>query len=189
MNDVDSRFEFTRQSESSFPPLWSPHCVAVTAAMSCTLLDWTSPVFRSPLQSVPAAPHERAEAHPVQRSIGRAARKSSSVTCAKSSTPDGTRKRVKPNTPASWSARESPALPGTTPPQKPTFTQHFFRAALRLVSSLARQVVCRRNAVERHVDQRRHSAGGSGARGHFKAFPSRDAPARRCGHAYPQSRA
>src|SRR3977135_3762131 len=68
-------------------------------------------------------------------------RRSCSATCSNSGTPDGTRKHLNPTTPARCMARNSPALPGTTPPQKPTFTQHFLRAAVRLASSAAAVVV------------------------------------------------
>src|SRR5262249_39254656 len=62
-------------------------------------------------------------------SSGIASRKSVSVTCGNSSTPDGTRKHLKPTTPAFFSAESSLVLPGTTPPQNPTSTKHLFSAA------------------------------------------------------------
>src|SRR5260370_7794568 len=66
---------------------------------------------------------------PITRNSGNAAGRSDSVTCANSSTPLGTRKHLKPKTPASHSAHNSAVLPGTTPPQNPTSTQSFDVAA------------------------------------------------------------
>ena len=50
-------------------------------------------------------------------------------------------KHLKPSAPASSSPRSSPALPGTTPPQRPTSIQHCPSAALALASKPATVVV------------------------------------------------
>src|ERR1041385_3874528 len=64
---------------------------------------------------------------------GIASRKSFSVTCGNSSTPDGTRKHLNPTTPASNIGASSPVFPGTTPPQNPTSTKQLFVAVSNLV--------------------------------------------------------
>ena len=70
-----------------------------------------------------------------------AIRRSASVTAGNSSTPDGTRKHLNPRTPAATRPPNSETLPGTTPPQNPTSTQHRPSAARRLASSPAIVVV------------------------------------------------
>ena len=52
-------------------------------------------------------------------SAQRLARARSGVRCGNSSTPECSRKHLKPKTPASCSGRRSGRLPGTAPPQKP----------------------------------------------------------------------
>ncbi len=70
-----------------------------------------------------------------------AIRRSASVTAGNSSTPDGTRKHLKPSTPAATRPLNSETLPGTTPPQNPTSTKHCPSAARRLASRPATVVV------------------------------------------------
>ena len=79
---------------------------------------------------------------PRRASTGIAWRRSDSATPGNSSTPDGTRKHLNPRTPAAASPSSAPALPGTTPPQKPQSTRHpAARAAWRLASRAATEVV------------------------------------------------
>ena len=112
----------------------------------------------------------RAAADPSAATIGIAARRSASPTCSNSSTPDGDRKHLKPRTPARASGSSSPALPGTTPPQNADVhvASSSRRRALRLKPCDRRR---RRNAVERHVDERRDAAGRRRARRMLEAFP------------------
>ncbi len=58
-----------------------------------------------------------------------------------SSTPEGERKALKPNTPASHSGSRAPRLDGMAPPQKPTSTRACGAAAARLSSSASTVVV------------------------------------------------
>ncbi len=74
-----------------------------------------------------------------------------------SATPESSRKHLKPKTPASCSGRKSLRLSGTAPPQKPTSTYACPRA--RSAFGLQRgRVRRRRDAVQRHVDDRRDPA-------------------------------
>ena len=66
---------------------------------------------------------------------------SSASSGGNSSTPECSRKHLKPNTPASCSGRRSPRFPGTAPPQKPTSTNAWPAAAARFSSSAARLTV------------------------------------------------
>ena len=87
-----------------------------------------------------------------------------------SSMPECTRNALQPSTPARASPASSPALPGTTPPQKPTSTAQLARAGREL--GLERRARGGdRQAVERHVDQRGHAAGRGGARRGREALP------------------
>ena len=58
-----------------------------------------------------------------------------------SSTPDGHRKHLNPNTPASWSSRRCPRSSGTAPPQNPTSTWALPSAADRFSASASTVVV------------------------------------------------
>ena len=57
---------------------------------------------------------------------------SSASRCGNSSTPECSRKHLKPNTPSSCSGRRSALLPGTAPPQNPTSTNAWSSATSRL---------------------------------------------------------
>jgi hypothetical protein len=59
------------------------------------------------------------------------------VSAGNSGTPLSIMKHLTPNTPASCRAPSSPSLPGTAPPQNPTSTAHWPRAAARLTSRAA----------------------------------------------------
>ena len=74
-------------------------------------------------------------------SSGSAARRSPSSIPGKSSTPECTRKHLNPSTPAAKSGLSSAALPGTTPPQKPTSTASFPAAAASFSPNAATLVV------------------------------------------------
>ena len=109
--------------------------------------------------------------HASRARIGIASRRSASVTCANSSTPDGAEEALEA---AHARARERLErhrhCPGTTPPQKPTSTWQRPAAARRFASSAATRRRGR-NAVERHVDERGHAARRGRARRRLEAFP------------------
>ena len=88
-----------------------------------------------------------------------------------SSTPECSRKHLKPNTPASCSGRRSARLPGTAPPQKPTSTKAWSGGRPRCLASQRLDRRGRRDAVERHVDDRRDATGRRGAGGAGEALP------------------
>ncbi len=70
-----------------------------------------------------------------------ASAKSGAGRCGNSSTPESSRKHLKPKTPASCSGARSPRFPGTAPPQKPTSTYVCPCAAACFSSSAATVVV------------------------------------------------
>ena len=70
-------------------------------------------------------------------------------------TPDGHMNALNPKTPARWRSPRSPRLPGTAPPQNPTSTCTFLGRRARWAAPRAWSS---RDAVERHVEDRRHAA-------------------------------
>ena len=117
-----------------------------------------------------AAPHATSSGSPSAATIGSASRRSASSTWANSSTPDGHRKHLKPSTPARASGASVGAIArhDAAPESDVDVAPAARRGALRLQASDGCR---RRNAVERHVDDRRHAAGGRGARRVLEAFP------------------
>ena len=116
---------------------------------------------------------------PIRASVGSATpRDRASRHGANSSTPEGTRKHLNPSTPASSERCEvaarcpEPRLPriqrrrSTAPPPRARF------------ASSAATVGGRRNAVERHVDDGGHAAGGRGAGRASRSLPTPFGPAR-----------
>ena len=100
--------------------------------------------------------HQRVER---RRSRAVPARSSSGSSGGNSSTPDASRKHLKPNTPASCSARRSRHVAGNRAAPEPDVDVAPARPPLAL--DLERvDVDGRRDAVERHVDDRRDPAGG-----------------------------
>ncbi len=66
---------------------------------------------------------------------------STGVSGGNSSTPESSRKHLKPKTPASWRGCASPVLPGIAPPQKPTSTKALGAATARFVSRASTSTV------------------------------------------------
>lgn len=66
---------------------------------------------------------------------------SSASSGGNSSTPECSRKHLKPKTPSSCRPRRSPRFPGTAPPQNPTSTNAWCSATLRFTSSAATSTV------------------------------------------------
>ena len=93
------------------------------------------------------------------------------LTCSNSSTPDGQRKHLKPEHAGATRAARAPSrCRARRRPRSPTSTWQRPAAAPRFASSPSHGRR-RRNAVERHVDERRHAAGGGRARRVLEAFP------------------
>ena len=99
-----------------------------------------------------------------------AARSWSGSSGGNSGTPESSRKHFTPYAPASSRAVSAPRLPGTAPPQKPTSTCTRPAAAARLTASEAGSTG-RRQAVQRHVEDRRDPAGRCRRGGGGEALP------------------
>ena len=78
---------------------------------------------------------------PIRATSAIASASSAGARWGNSSTPESSRKHLKPKTPASWRGARSATLPGTAPPQKPTSTQAWSAATARFASSAATVVV------------------------------------------------
>ena len=78
--------------------------------------------------------------------------------------------RLEPERPRRAARAARAGLPGTAPPQNPTSTADWCSAALRLTFQ-RRDVDRRRDAVERHVHDRRHAAGRRRPRRGREALP------------------
>ena len=113
--------------------------------------------------------HEQRHARGARGSASPRAGRSSS-TAGNSSTPDGTRKHLKPRTPASTSSSSSRGVArhDAAPERDVDVTLAARRRPLRLERRRGRR---RGHAVERHVDDRRDAAGRGRARRGIEPFP------------------
>ena len=105
---------------------------------------------------------------------GMARRRSASVTCGNSSTPEGTRKHLNPRTPAAAMGSSSCDVAGhdAAPELDRDFAAPGGGPALRLQGGDRRR---RRDRVERHVHERADAAGARGAGRGLEPLPVRAA--------------
>ena len=171
MHDVNARLKFTREPEQKRDRFVlgfvrarrEPRCVTLRG---CAFWQLARLLLRSGQAARRARATERGG--PLIRGAPRADRPRSPRRTRRHRS--GTRKHLNPNTPASHSGASSAIFPGTTPPQKPMSTESFPAAAASF-SRNTRHGRRRRNAVERHLDQRGDAARRRRARGRRKTFP------------------
>ena len=124
-----------------------------------------------PLRSTRRPRRARCSSAPSRAVSAIAAAKPAGSSGGNSATPESTRKHLKPNTPASCSGCE--LVRGCPEPRRPRTRRRHApgRTRSRCLTAQGVESRRRRDAVERHVDDRRHAAGRGGAGGGVEAFP------------------